>query len=88
MAKGKGKKVASGGPHKKHGPKTRRFHAWTSTIRKQLADAGLLTKYVNYEAWQQACQAKGKRETSYNDFLKFVILSKEEKDAYFKELKK
>jgi len=88
MAKGKGKKVASAGPKKKHGPKTHRFHCWSSTIRKALADAGLLSKYYNYEAWQQACQAKGKRNTTYNDFNEFVKLSHEEKEKYFENLGK
>ena len=86
MVKGKGKKVASGGPHKKHGPKKKMFHCWSSTIRMSLAKEGLLTKYNNFEAWQQSMQSKGRRETSHNDFLKFVNLSKEEKDAYFKQL--
>lgn len=88
MAKGKGKKVASSGPKKNHGPKKKMFHCWTSTMRMHLAKAGLLSKYNNYEAWQQAVQARGKRETSRNDFLKFVNLDKDEKDAYFKQLKK
>lgn len=88
MAKGKGKKVASAGPKKSHGPKKKMWHCWSSTLRMAFAKAGLLSKYYNYESWQQACQAKGKREVSYNDFLKFANLSKEEKDAYFKQLKK
>ena len=50
MAKGKGKKVASGGPHKKHGPKKKMFHCWSSTMRWHFAKAGLLTKYNNFES--------------------------------------
>jgi hypothetical protein len=49
MAKGKGKKVASSGPKKNHGPKKKMFHCWTSTMRMHLAKAGLLSKYNNYE---------------------------------------
>ena len=87
MAKGKGKKVASGGPHKKHGPKKKMFHCWTSTMRMHLAKAGLLTKYTNFESWQQACQAKGKRNTTKADFDEFIKLSQEQKVEYFKNIK-
>ena len=61
MAKGKGKKVSSGGPHKKHGPKKKMWHCWSSTMRMHFAKAGLLKKEHNFESWQQACQAKGAR---------------------------
>ena len=88
MAKGKGKKVASGGPHKKHGPKKKMFHCWSSTMRWHFAKAGLLSKYNNFEAWQQACQAKGKRDATYANFCEFVKLDKEAKDKYFAELNK
>ena len=60
MAKGKGKKVSSGGPHKKHGPKRHLFRDYKPMI-KAFADAGLLSKYDNYESWVLACQARGKR---------------------------
>ena len=86
MAKGKGKKVASAGPKKKHGPKKKMFHCWSSTMRMHFAKAGLLNKYSNYEAWQQACQAKGKRTTTHNDFNEFVKLSQEEKEKFFENL--
>ena len=87
MAKGKGKKVSSGGPHKKHGPKKKMFHCWTSTMRMHLAKAGLLTKYTNFESWQQACQAKGKRNTTKADFDEFIKLNQEQKVEYFKNIK-
>ena len=47
MAKGKGGKraVASSGLRKKHGPKKKMFHCWSSTMRMHLAKAGLLSKY-------------------------------------------
>ena len=88
MAKGKGKKVASSGPHKKHGPKTKRFHEWSSTMRMHLAKEGLLSRYSNYEAWSQSLQARGRRDISRNDFNEFVKLSREEKDNYFNNIKK
>ncbi|MBP5470499.1 MAG: hypothetical protein J6Z11_14785 [Candidatus Riflebacteria bacterium] len=86
MAKGKGKKVASGGPHKKHGPKKKMFHCWSSTMRWHFAKAGLLSKYNNFEAWQQACQAKGKRDATKANFDEFIKLDKEAKDKYFENL--
>ena len=90
MAKGKGGKraVASSGLRKKHGPKKKMFHCWSSTMRWHFAKAGLLSKYNNFEAWQQACQAKGKRDATQANFNEFVKLSKEEKDKYFAELSK
>ena len=88
MAKGKGKKIASSGPHKKHGPKRKLHHCWSSTMRMALAKSGLLSKYYNYESWSLALQAKGKRDASRNDFDEFVKLSREEKDNYFKNIKK
>lgn len=90
MAKGKGGKraVASSGLRKKHGPKKKLHHCWSSTMRWHFARAGLLTKYNNFESWQQACQAKGKRDATQANFNEFVKLSKEEKDKYFAELSK
>ena len=89
MAKGKGgKRAASAGPKKMHGPKKKMFHCWSSTMRMHLAKAGLLTKYNNFEAWQQACQAKGKRDATKANFNEFVKLDKEAKDKYFEDLGK
>ena len=89
MAKGKGgKRTVSAGPKKKHGPKKKLHHCWSSTIRLALAKAGLLSKYNNFESWQQACQAKGKRDATKANFNEFVKLDKEAKDKYFEELNK
>lgn len=87
MAKGKGKKSASTGPHKKHGPKRHLFKEYKPMI-KAMADAGLLSKYDNYESWVLACQARGKRNVTKRDFNEFVVLPLEEKKAYFRNLKK
>lgn len=88
MAKGKGgKRAASAGPKKMHGPKKKMWHCWSSTMRMHFAKAGLLTKFNNYESWQQACQAKGKRNTTPADFNEFCKLDKEAKVAYFANLK-
>ena len=90
MAKGGKKPVAPAASkgRKKHGPKKKMFHCWSSTMRKHFADAGLLGKYYNFESWQQACQAKGKRNATYNDFLEFVKLDSEAKKAYFANIQK
>jgi hypothetical protein len=84
----KGKKSSSSGPTKSHGPKKKMWHCWDSTTRLHLAQAGLLTKYHNFESWQQACQAKGKRNATETEFNEFVKLSDEDKKAYFENLKK
>lgn len=88
MAKGGKRGAGSSGPHKKHGPKKKMFHCWSSTMRKHFADAGLLSKYCNFESWQQACQAKGKRNVSRDEFNEFVKLDIEQKKTYFREFKK
>ena len=85
MAKGKGRKLSSGGPNKKHGPKRHLFKEYKPMI-KAMADDGLLTKYENFESWQLACAARGFRKADYNEFKKFVVLSLEEKKQYFKNL--
>ena len=87
MAKGKGKKVSSGGPHKKHGPK-RHLHAWCGAMKKDFADAGLLSKYEDFESWQLAMAARGCKKADKAEFSRFVVLSLEEKKAYFANLKK
>ena len=88
MAKGKGGRVASAGPKKKHGPKKKMFHCWSSTMRKHLADAGLLDKCYNFESFALACNARGKRNVSRSDFNTFIGLSREEKEKYFADIKK
>ena len=88
MAKGKGKgKVSSGGPHKKHGPKRKLFAEFKPMI-KAMADAGLLTKYNNYESFCLACNARGKRNPTRQEFSEFRMLPFEEQKAYFKSLAK
>lgn len=83
MAKGKGKRVSSGGPHKKHGPKRHLFKEYKPMI-KAMADAGLLTKYNDFESWSLAMAARGNRKADYDEYIKFSVLSLEEKKAYFK----
>ena len=87
MAKGKGKKSASSGPHKKHGPK-KHLHKDYKPMIKAFADCGLLTKYNDYESWCIACNARGKRITSKEEFKEFSALPLEKKKEYFKSLRK
>jgi len=84
MAKGKGKKVSSGGPHKKHGPKKKLFHCWDSTMRLHLAKASLLCKYTNKESWEQSCNAKGIRAEGDSLWKEFVALDLNSKKVWFK----
>lgn len=44
---------------KNHGPKRKMFHCWSSTMRLAIAKAGLLTKYRNKDSFILACQARG-----------------------------
>jgi len=87
MAKGKGKKVSSGGPHKKHGPK-RHLHSWCGAMKHDFAKSGLLSKYYDFESWQLAMAARGCKKADYNEFKAFAVLTMEEKKAYFANLKK
>ena len=86
MAKGKRKGISSGGPHKKHGPKRHLFREYKPMVHV-IAQSGLLSKYDNYESWVLACQSRGKRNVDRAEFNRFVVLSMEEKKAFFKSLK-
>ena len=88
MAKGKGKKVSSGVPHKKHGPTKKLFHEWSSTMRWHFAKAGLLNKYSNRTTFDMSCTARGVRNVP--DWLWKEMCSletKKEKDKWFRDLK-
>ena len=90
MAKGKGKKVASSGStlRKAHkGPKRHLFKEYKPMIAA-FAKAGILSKYYNYESWQLAMAARGCRKADYGEFSRFVVMSLEDKKAYFANLKK
>ena len=87
MAKGKGGSKSSGGPHKKHGPKRHLFKEYKPMI-KAFADSGLLNKYHNYESFVLACDARGKRNASRQEFNSFVCLSMEDKKKYFQSITK
>lgn len=87
MAKGKGKGGSSGGPHKKHGPKRHLFKEFKPMI-KAFADAGLLDKYHNYESFCLACNARGKRNPTRQEFNEFRLLAADKQKEYFKAIAK
>ena len=84
MAKGKS---TSSGPHKNHGPK-KHMHAYTGPMKWQFGKMGVLSKYWDYEAWQQACTAKGKRNATYSEFKSFFVMDMDKKKEYFANLSK
>ena len=52
------------------------------------ARTGILDKYNNYESWCIACNARGKKDTSMQEFSKFFTLKREEKESFFAGLKR
>lgn len=58
MAKGKRKGVSSGGPQKHHGPKKKMFHAYSKSIRIEMAKLGMLKKEADSEAMAQSRASK------------------------------
>ena len=87
MAKGKGKKVSSGGPHKNHGPK-KHMHSWTGPMKWQFGKMGALTKYTDKESFAQALASKGIKSSVDSMWKTFTSLPKEEQKNYFKNLSK
>jgi len=84
MAKGKGK-GSSSGPRKSHGPKKHLF-AYYKPMIKQFADCGLLSKYHNYDSWVMACNSRGKKSATKEEFKAFRELTREQQDAWFKNI--
>ena len=87
MAKGKGKKSSTSGPHKKHGPKRHLFKEYKPLV-KAFADAGLLDKYHNYDSWVFACTSRGKKDVSKHEFSAFRNLPFEKQKEYFNNISK
>lgn len=84
MAKGKS---TSSGPHKEHGPK-KHMHRWTGAMKWSLAKSGILKKEHDYESFQMACQARGKRSISETDFKLYRDMKQEDQKTYFSNIKK
>ena len=85
MAKGKKKSGSSGGLHKKHGPKRHLFKEYKPMIHI-IAKTGLLNKYNNYESFVLACNARGKRNPSKQEFIQFTLLTRSQQKEYLKNL--
>lgn len=88
MAKGNSKgRASSGGPRKSHGPKRKLFASYKPMV-KSFADLGLLDKFNNYESFVQACNARGMRNPTREEFKSFFILPRDKQVEYFKKLHK
>ena len=86
MAKSKGKKVSSGGPHKKHGPKKHMFR-WCGPMKHSMAKTGILSKYCDKESFAQALAAKGIKSSIDSMWKTFISLpTREEQKTWFKNL--
>ena len=88
MAKGKGKgKLASSGLRKKHGP-SRHWFPDLKPMVYSISKTGVLSKYDCYESWALACQARGVKNPSKEEFKRFSLLKTcKLKDEYFASLK-
>lgn len=72
---------------KKHGPKKKMFHCWTSTMRLAFAKCGVLTKYYNYESFQASCSARGVRSDVADLYEEFIRLpDRKTQDTYLENL--
>ena len=88
MAKGRGKgKSVSSGLRKKHGPSRKLFKELKPMIYS-ISQSGVLSKYDCFESWALACQARGVKNPSYDDFKRFCLLkTRKLTDEYFASLK-
>ena len=67
---GKSKKgVSHAGPHKKHGPKKKLFHNYGNKVtRLNFGQAGVLDKYHCLESFILACQSRGLKSSTPEDW--------------------
>jgi len=73
---------------KHHGPKRRMFHCWDRSARLSFGQAGLLTKYNNFESFAQSCATRAKIKTFLKEmWAEYCILpTNVAKDAYLKDV--
>ena len=86
MAKGKGKSV-SNGPRRAHGPKRHMFREY-KPMTHYFAKAGVLSKYNDYESFCLACADRGKKKSTYDEFVAFAVMPREKQRAYFASIGK
>lgn len=72
---------------KNHGPKRKLFHDWSKVARADLAQAGLLTKYYNYESFVLSCGARGIKTGTAEMWAEFSILTRAQQDDYLRHIK-
>ena len=87
MAKSRKASAAGSSLRKKHGPKRHMFSYYKPMVYA-MAKTGLLSKYINFESFTQACNAKGKKNVTRQDFAEFSLLTLDQKRYYFKSLTK
>lgn len=84
----KPKRATHSGLHKSHGPKRHLFRELKPMVHV-FGGTGILNKYNSQESFILACQARGKKNVTKEDWSNFTNLkSTKEKDAYFASLKK
>ena len=72
---------------KKHGPKRKMFHCWDSTTRIAFAQAGILSKYYNFESFAQYCAKKNIRNPIEDLWYEFRTLdTTADKNQYLKSI--
>lgn len=87
----KGKSSSSGGPHKKHGPKTNRFHSYNKCLRLEFGKSGALSKFTDREAFEQSLNARGIRgelDRYWKDFTMHWSDTPEKQKEFFAQLNK
>jgi len=71
---------------KNHGPKRHMFKDYKPMV-KAFADAGLLTKYNDYESFALSCAARGVKTGVREMWSEFCILPRDKQDEYLANIK-
>lgn len=71
---------------KNHGPKRHLFKDYKPMV-KAMADAGLLTKYNNFESFTLSCAARGVKNGVAEMWTEFRLLPRKEQNEYLKNIK-
>ena len=82
------KKKTSSGMRKSHGPKRNLFHNYPKGMRNQMARAGMLNKYTDYESFVLAIMARGIKTDYQRLWSQYFALSTiHDKREFLKGLK-
>lgn len=74
---------------KRHGPKRKMFHCWDQTTRLHFAQAGVLTKYSNFESFTQFAHCKGIKKfipELWADYINKCDCNRAKEVEYFKNI--